>query len=310
MRRAPILALGVSLGVHALVLMAVLWLPRPTPLAVTPSHAVSSRAPSIVGFEVVAQPTAPSCSQGGTSVDVSVSAPLAPVAPPKIKKRAVQRPAPRRMKPPRKAAPEASPPPFPLRSVASEPSPERAPNASKTSEAAVAHVGKTADLAAGDSLSSEEVATRASGGDAATDAPVAVEGDAPVPDLSATTSMNAVNSADSATAGPSASTAAAFKSGQSQSVGAEVLRAITDRLADAASVCYPRAAQRRGHEGVAQMRFCLDENGAPHQIALVHSSGRPQLDAAARCAIERAAPFPPLPGQCLTVPIRFALRRR
>jgi len=214
------------------------------------------------------------------------------------------------MKPPRKAAPEASPPPFPLRSVASEPSPERAPNASKTSEAAVAHVGKTAVWAASDSLSSEEVATRASGGDAATDAPVAVEGDAPVSDLSATTSVNAVNSADSATAGPIASTAAAFKSGQSQSVGAEVLRAITDRLADAASVCYPRAAQRRGHEGVARMRFCLDENGAPHQIALVHSSGRPQLDAAARCAIERAAPFPPLPGQCLTVPIRFALRRR
>ena len=307
MRRAPILALGVSLGVHALVLMAVLWLPRPTPLAVTPSHAVSSRAPSIVGFEVVAQPTAPSCSQGGTSVDVSVSAPLAPVAPPKIKKRAVQRPAPRRMKPPRKAAPEASPPPFPLRSVASAPSPERAPNASKTSEAAVAHVGKTAVWAASDSLSSEEVATRASGGDAATDAPVAVEGDAPVSDLSATTS---VNSADSATAGPIASTETAFKSGQSQSVGAEVLRAITDRLADAASVCYPRASQRRGHEGVARMRFCLDENGAPHQIALVHSSGRPQLDAAARCAIERAAPFPSLPGQCLTVPIRFALRRR
>ena len=307
MRRAPILALGVSLGVHALVLMAVLWLPRPTPLAVTPSPAVSSRAPSIVGFEVVAQPTAPSFSQGGTSADVSGIAPLAPVAPPKIKKRAVQRPAPRRMKPPRKAAPEASPPPFPLRSVASAPSPERAPNASKTSEAAVAHVGKTAVWAASDSLSSEEVATRASGGDAATDAPVAVEGDAPVSDLSATTS---VNSADSATAGPIASTETAFKSGQSQSVGAEVLRAITDRLADAASVCYPRASQRRGHEGVARMRFCLDENGAPHQIALVHSSGRPQLDAAARCAIERAAPFPSLPGQCLTVPIRFALRRR
>lgn len=307
MRRAPILALGVSLGVHALVLMAVLWLPRPTPLAVTPSPAVSSRAPSIVGFEVVAQPTAPSFSQGGTSADVSGIAPLAPVAPPKIKKREVQRPAPRRMKPPRKAAPEASPPPFPLRSVASAPSPERAPNASKTSEAAVAHVGKTAVWAASDSLSSEEVATRASGGDAATDAPVAVEGDAPVSDLSATTS---VNSADSATAGPIASTETAFKSGQSQSVGAEVLRAITDRLADAASVCYPRASQRRGHEGVARMRFCLDENGAPHQIALVHSSGRPQLDAAARCAIERAAPFPSLPGQCLTVPIRFALRRR
>ena len=89
-----------------------------------------------------------------------------------------------------------------------------------------------------------------------------------------------------------------------------LLRAIGQRLADAATPCYPRSAQKRGHEGVAQVRFCIDQRGAPKQIALVRSSGWAQLDAAARCTVDRAAPFPPLPDQCLTVPIRFALRRR
>lgn len=90
----------------------------------------------------------------------------------------------------------------------------------------------------------------------------------------------------------------------------EALRAITRRLFAAATPCYPRSAQMRGQEGVAQMRFCLDARGTPSQISLVRSSGFAQLDVAARCTIERAAPFPPLPGRCLTVPIRFALRRR
>lgn len=108
-------------------------------------------------------------------------------------------------------------------------------------------------------------------------------------------------------AGPGDGSAGA---GQSEAGAAAALRAIAQRLAQAATPCYPRSAQRRGREGVAEMRFCVDERGAPSQIALVRSSGFPQLDAAARCTIDRAAPFPPLPNQCLTVPIRFALRRR
>ena len=316
MRRAPILALGVSLGVHALVLMAVLWLPRPTPLAVTKSPDVS-RAPSIVGFEVVARPGAPSFPQDRPSAEGAVRAPVAPVVPSEALKRADYRLAPRRMKSPPKTAPEAPAQLSRPRPVAPAPSPERASEAPQKSEAAVARDEVAVDVAAAnvaviDTPSSEAVAAKASEEAVASGAPDAVQSDASAHGLAAATSMNAASSATLAPAGPGASSAAGTSSGQGngQGIGDEDLRAISDRLAEAASPCYPRAAQRRGHEGVAQMRFCLDETGAPHEIALVHSSGRPQLDAAARCAIERAAPFPPLPGQCLTVPIRFALRRR
>ncbi|MDR0965265.1 MAG: TonB family protein [Myxococcales bacterium] len=115
-------------------------------------------------------------------------------------------------------------------------------------------------------------------------------------------------SAVSIPASTSSSASSSTSSSSSGGIDAELLRTIAHRLDASATPCYPRSAQRQGREGVSTMRFCIDESGAPSNVALVHSSGIAQLDAAAHCVIDRAAPFPPLPKHCLTVPIRFALR--
>ncbi len=89
------------------------------------------------------------------------------------------------------------------------------------------------------------------------------------------------------------------------------LSMIAARLSAAASgACYPRQARRRGIEGVAEIRFCIGEDGRAGGVELVRTSGSPLLDGAAACVVESASPFGPLARkQCVSVPVRFRLRR-
>ena len=77
------------------------------------------------------------------------------------------------------------------------------------------------------------------------------------------------------------------------------------------SLRYPSSAKRRGISGTPTVRFRIDEGGNLTSIALLKSSGYPELDEAALDAVRRAAPFradgrPPL--DTFTAPIAFDLR--
>lgn len=77
---------------------------------------------------------------------------------------------------------------------------------------------------------------------------------------------------------------------------------------------YPRAARRAGLEGIAQVRFVIDRSGTLRERELVASSGHAVLDRAALELLERAAPYPRLPGRIavelieLTLPVEYRLR--
>lgn len=59
---------------------------------------------------------------------------------------------------------------------------------------------------------------------------------------------------------------------------------------------YPRAAARAGYEGTVLVRFVLRRDGRLRASELVDSSGHALLDRAALELLDRAAPFPPIPG--------------
>lgn len=78
---------------------------------------------------------------------------------------------------------------------------------------------------------------------------------------------------------------------------------------------YPEFARLHGYRGTAYVTFVLKETGHLAHIYLNHSSGNSLLDNAAINAIQRAAPFPPLPPEIgkkqirLHVPISFQIER-
>jgi periplasmic protein TonB len=77
---------------------------------------------------------------------------------------------------------------------------------------------------------------------------------------------------------------------------------------------YPRAAQARRQQGVAQLRFVMDRQGHVLKRALASSSGVAVLDEEVLAMIERAQPLPPIPPDLpddrmeFVVPIQFMLR--
>ncbi len=77
---------------------------------------------------------------------------------------------------------------------------------------------------------------------------------------------------------------------------------------------FPPGAQERGEQGVVQMRVTLDHAGHVLAMALVGSSGYPDLDEEASAWIARAAPLPAFPPQItasqvnLVIPLRFTLQ--
>ena len=77
---------------------------------------------------------------------------------------------------------------------------------------------------------------------------------------------------------------------------------------------YPRAARRLGQEGVVEVLVSVDAQGQPSAVRVLHSSGFPLLDEAARVAVEgwRFHPAHDAEGRAvageLVVPLRFRLR--
>jgi protein TonB len=77
---------------------------------------------------------------------------------------------------------------------------------------------------------------------------------------------------------------------------------------------FPPGAQERGEQGVVEMRVTLDHAGHVLSMALVGSSGYPDLDAEASAWIARAAPLPAFPAEItasqvnLVIPLRFTLQ--
>jgi TonB family protein len=84
---------------------------------------------------------------------------------------------------------------------------------------------------------------------------------------------------------------------------------IARRLRFSATECYPYSAIKLNLEGTVGIRFCVDNRGNPRDAKITKSSGFSFFDdAAIECVLENAAPFPRTP-RCLSVPIRFKLRR-
>ena len=77
---------------------------------------------------------------------------------------------------------------------------------------------------------------------------------------------------------------------------------------------YPRAAQIRGQEGVAWLRFTMDRQGHVLAYRIERSSGHDVLDQEVLALIQRAQPLPPIPASIpsatleVVVPVKFSLR--
>lgn len=77
---------------------------------------------------------------------------------------------------------------------------------------------------------------------------------------------------------------------------------------------YPRRAQLRRMEGVAHLRFVIDENGRVISHRIERSSGHETLDNAVERMIAKASPLPPIPPALgksrldLVVPVQFFLK--
>ena len=78
---------------------------------------------------------------------------------------------------------------------------------------------------------------------------------------------------------------------------------------------YPRPAQRRRQEGVAQVRFSVDRTGKVSGAAIATTSGYPVLDAETLATVRRASPLPPPPDAIagdpveVVVPVEFFIAR-
>jgi protein TonB len=77
---------------------------------------------------------------------------------------------------------------------------------------------------------------------------------------------------------------------------------------------FPEDARKRGITGTAMVRFTVNASGAVSGARLSRSSGEAVLDQAAVAMVNRASPFPPIPGDVglksltVNVPVRFDLR--
>lgn len=76
---------------------------------------------------------------------------------------------------------------------------------------------------------------------------------------------------------------------------------------------YPFEARRNREEGKVRVRFVITGGGGVEALEVIASSGYSSLDQAALDAINRAAPFPPLPAETglselvIVAPITFSL---
>jgi len=92
---------------------------------------------------------------------------------------------------------------------------------------------------------------------------------------------------------------------------ADYVALIADRLARFKR--YPRAARRRGLQGVAKLAFTVRRDGSLVTYEIVQSAGYQVLDREVQSTLERALPMPEFPPELslqtldIIVPIRFEL---
>jgi protein TonB len=76
-----------------------------------------------------------------------------------------------------------------------------------------------------------------------------------------------------------------------------------------AALVYPPLARLQRVEGEALLHFDVGRDGAPRELLVFRTSGKPSLDRAAIRAVAAAAPLPWVYGR-LEVPVRFELEDR
>jgi protein TonB len=76
-----------------------------------------------------------------------------------------------------------------------------------------------------------------------------------------------------------------------------------------AALVYPPLARMQRVEGEVLVRFAIEHDGTPRDVAVHRSSGKPSLDRAAVLAVAAAVPLPWVYGK-LEVPVRFELSER
>ena len=76
-----------------------------------------------------------------------------------------------------------------------------------------------------------------------------------------------------------------------------------------AALVYPPLARLQRVEGEALVRFEIGHDGAPREVRVFRTSGKPSLDRAATRAVAAAAPLPWVYGR-LEVPVCFELEER
>jgi protein TonB len=122
------------------------------------------------------------------------------------------------------------------------------------------------------------------------------------------------NPAEAGGPGVSGDTGHHVKGGQTASpsgvphaaVSAVILQNIKARIESVKA--YPLMARRRGTEGSVLVEFAINAKGMPENIAVLRSSGSEVLDAAAKMAIIKAAPFPDFAGS-IEVPITYRIEK-
>ena len=246
-------ALGASLGLHALALEAVQRLPGDpgAPLAAAPREVALVESTALRGAPAASSDRpAPLPAPEGTT-DPALTAPSAALAAHRAPK------APRHGRPvtrPQTEAPAA-------RARIEPPPPAVTPTATGAADAADG-------AAPGDSAWAAAAVAGAVASEAA-------EAAAAPPAASASSSSSSPGVAQVGGAGRGGSRGAEAVAGTGGGDGfpssatdeAARLRAIARKLDASATPCYPRSAQRRGREGVAEMRFCIDPMGAPRASA-------------------------------------------
>ncbi len=71
---------------------------------------------------------------------------------------------------------------------------------------------------------------------------------------------------------------------------------------------YPESARRSLQEGRAQLHATIDAQGNLTQLRTIQSAGDEALDRAAIEAVKRAAPYPELANQSVSIPLTFRIR--
>lgn len=125
--------------------------------------------------------------------------------------------------------------------------------------------------------------------------PPAAPAPAPAPAPSSPSAPSPAASAGPGAQGPPAPAAGGAPAARA---GADYARALLTRLQRA--VIYPRAARRRGAEGIVRVEVVLAADGGLVTVRVAEGAGDAALDEAALALVRRVAPFPPVPVALLT----------